>query len=117
MTIARTVSRRSPSVARNRPGDALDERRGRVVRHEALAELERDVARRRGLMREHLDGLLALLDAAAGGKPLPEDDLLARVVQARAEDERRPRLAASRGARTIDQPVRTRASSVTSFCV
>ena len=72
-----------------------------------------DEARRRRVPREDVEHLLAVVLAAAGLDHVAEDDLLARVVQARLEDE----AAALPAGPEIVQPVNARATSVTSFCV
>ena len=87
VTMQRTVSRMSPSVFVNVLRAAIDERLRRLVAHEVARELRRDEARRRRSTRDDVEHFLAFLDAAAGRELLPEDRLLARVVDRRIEDE------------------------------
>ena len=84
-------------------GGPIDQRGRRLVGDEALRELERDVVRGRRMRREHVEHALALVLAVSGREALAEDDLLARVVHLRPEDEPAALL------RTIDGPAGQRA--------
>ena len=63
-------------------------------------------------MRQNIEHLLAVVHAAAGRDHVAEHDLLALVVQLVVVEE----TAALRGSSMV-QPVKQRATSVTSFCV
>ena len=71
----------SPSVFAKGLRHAVDQRRGRIVGHETLRQLARNEVRRRGMVRQNVEHLLAILHAAAGRNRHAEHHLLALVVQ------------------------------------
>ena len=99
-------------VAEPRRG-AIDERRRRRVADEAARQLGRDEARRRRMLREDVEHLLAVRLAAARLDHVAEHDLLRRRRAGAASNLKPP---PCRGF-SIVQPVNARATSVTSFCV
>ena len=94
-------------------GGALHHRRGRLVRDEPARELVGDPARGGGMRGQEMKHLIALLPAS---RPYAaaEHRLLAALVQPRPEQRTAGRPA--RGG-VIVQPVKQRATSVTSFWV
>ncbi len=113
MTIVRSVSRMSPSVRVNVAAARSTSAVGGVSttkRRASFVAMNRAVA---GCRARRSSTCFAVLDAAAGGERMPEDQLRARIVHLGAEHE----AAALRRTRFSVQPVSARATSMTSSCV